>query len=212
MVNGRNAIMALPAAVLALMSGLANPAAAQSRMTEMETPAAPSSFSPQDFVRDPVIDCSTNTAYRAGEFGDFIRAASQMNVNVSTDCRSCHRSGAPRPGQGDRPRPQFATSVLSNRSHEAVEYQLRIGETGEWKTYRIEPGKTQIVSWQYQQASQNSSPKHYLKHAGSRDTPFLLQLFATPNRNLGNMYFFDKRDGNDRVTFWQPRQTPTRSR
>src|SRR5687768_1711156 len=83
---------------------------AQTEAVEMEAPKVQDVSMKQP---NPVIDCSSNGAYRTGEYRDYVTAVGHQN------CRSCHQSVSPAAGQGDRPSTFFASFSLQNRSDEA---------------------------------------------------------------------------------------------
>jgi len=165
-----------------------------------------------EFVSNPMIDCSTNAGYRDNYISEaFSIAGGPRSTNQS--CNACHQNAHPVPGQGDRPEASQATVLVYNRLKEPVDYQVRAARGGEeWKNFTLKPGQIVRHSWRYSQANQNRSPVYYLKYPNDPElrTRRLIPI-ATPNRNLGSVYFFDA-DDTRQVRLFQPGSSVARRR
>jgi len=173
---------------------------AQSKVFEI---AAPKFVEDGIRVSNAKIDCSINEAFHRGVYSHYALAAG------FTDCRSCHRSANPVAGRGDRPSLRFGTAGLQNKADKPIDVRIKAGENGEWVNYDIAPGKTMNISWEYQKAGENRSPKYFVMVDGTKHE---LKLLATPNQQLGNLYFIQKGSNDDKLHLWLPHQKPHRRR
>jgi len=151
-------------------------------------------------VANPVIDCSTNPGYQ----NDYVASAFQAEGHKG--CISCHQDAHPQPGRGDRPQLTHGTILVQNRTSKPVTFELKKGK-GDWQEYELKPGHIRRYAVKYARAGQNKSPKYQMKvHAGEPDDARVRTLtpMATPNKDLGSLYFFDKDDKTGLVRLYKP--------
>ena len=109
-------VVAAGAAVL-----VAAVARAETEAIELQAPVNPDE---SERYPNPVIDCSTNSAFKSGAYGKYVRAIGFKG------CATCHRST--RPGRGDRPVPRYASFTIQNRTEQKLKYEVKVGEKGTW--------------------------------------------------------------------------------
>lgn len=158
-------------------------------------------------VSNRVIDCSTNKTYRRGKYADFI--ASVGHKNIASDCRSCHKAARPTVGVGDRPTTRFASFALANYTNEKQKYFLSAGPKGEWTEISLDPNKLKSYSWKYDNRNTRQSPAFWIRFGGKT---YRLVPLATPNENIGAMYYFEPDAGAKTARFSSARQPLRRGR
>lgn len=160
----------------------------------IEAPKTPGKMS---YESNRLIDCSTNEAYRTGVYGRYARVAGY------SDCLSCHTTP---PGQGVKPRPRWASFTIQNQTKSTTTYEIKTGNNGTWKPYKIKPGKLQRFSWKYRRPGDNRSPKYWIR---CDNKEYRILPMATPVENLGSLYYFKEEEGTT-PRFWSLRLGPYR--
>jgi hypothetical protein len=158
-------------------------------------------------VSNKLIDCSTNSGYRDRYVKEAFAATAKQGggaINPNQDCRACHQNDHPVPGKGDKPRASQATALVHNRTSRSVNIEMKQGKNGQWKKATLKPGGVQRITYPYKGKTRRSSPAYYLKYEGDPyNKQRKLTPMATPNKNLGSVYFFDK-GSDDKVRFYEP--------
>src|SRR5262245_12897068 len=121
-------------------------------------------------------------------------------------CVACHQSPHPTPGQGDRPRTTAATALVQNKTDKPIRYELKIGKDGDWKSYKVEPKSLKRHSWIYSKKNENKSPAHYLRMLDDPQSQRKLRLVATPDKKLGNLYYFTRGGHDNEVELHSPKK------
>jgi hypothetical protein len=174
----------------------------------------------------PKIDCCTNPNYqlsdvkRAFEISRTDHVAGidhPVPLTSRQGCQECHQSSQPRMGMGDKPRFSYATSLVMNKLAEPVQYKIAKGEKSDWRTYTLEPGHIARHTFTFERDNQERIPTHWIRFAdpdrsaGERERQ--LAMFATPNKKLGKVHFFENNDnGRPNLWYWEPSIERRRSR
>jgi len=126
-------------------------------------------------------------------------------------CAACHQSTNPVAGRGDHPRVNAATALVENTLDHTIQYDLKIGNS-EWKSYDLKPGTYHRLTWNYGR-KKGKSPQYQMRYGaeGSKQQKNLL-LVATPNKNLGNLYYFSKNKRTQEVELKTPKKKLYRKR
>lgn len=166
--------------------------------------AQPESEERELVAANPKIDCSTNPAYDDKYIVSAFKAGGHT-AGRNQQCASCHRNDNPAVGTGDRPVAKYGTMLIENLLDESVTYHMRIGAKGEWEEFKLAPGKVRRHTWNYARTNQNRSPEYWLKYDGDPEKRTRkLTLIATPNKNLGAVYFFERDEKDKEVYLYQP--------
>src|SRR2546425_403187 len=90
-------------------------------------------------VKNPLIDCSTNSAYNSKQIKPVITAVGGPGGQMQK-CNACHQSESPRAGSGDKPVAKWGTALVQNRLSQPVTFSIKYGKQGEWKEYELKAG------------------------------------------------------------------------
>jgi hypothetical protein len=163
-------------------------------------------------VKNPLIDCSTNSAYDNQYIASAFKAGGGHSGGRNQQCSACHRSDSPRAGTGDKPVARQGTALIQNRLSEPVTYSVMFGKKGKWETFELKPGAVRRHSYKYGTPNQNRSPEVWVKFAGPRgkEEERQLTLVATPNAKLGSVYFFDRDEKDRQAYLWVPTRVVSR--
>jgi hypothetical protein len=114
-------------------------------------------------------------------------------------CNECHQSPSPVAGRGDRPKAMAGTGVVVNASNDEIEYEAKYG-TGDWEKFRLKPGKGRRHTKNYptedvEKDKRQSRPVWVRYRSAGEWRTYRLELVATPKKEFGNIYYFERRGG-----------------
>ena len=66
------------------------------------------------------------------------------------------------PAQADEPT-RMALFSVTNTSDTTLNYYVRWGTSGSWKSWTVKPGETMLHWWEYDYAGKNRSPRPYIR-------------------------------------------------
>jgi hypothetical protein len=168
-------------------------------------------YEPVEFQNNPKIKCvprRINNQHR-----DLPR--NQLNPVLQSQhhkgCAACHQSNRPVAGRGDRPRVDAATALLENSLNRSIQYDLKIGD-GEWKPYELKPKTYHRHTWKYR-GKKGKSPVYKIRYQDNgQDLEKDLLLVATPNKQLGNLYYFAENRNTNQLDLKTPKKKMYRKR
>jgi hypothetical protein len=150
---------------------------------------------------NPKIDCVQDGARGNNN-------AAWNNVKKSwghQGCNDCHQNPHPVANRGDRPKTKYGSVLLYNKTNKRLKYEIKRGKNGQWVSRELEPRKVMRYSEKYKRKGQNKSPKYYIRYESDGvEKEKHLVLAATPNKKIGNLYYFDKDRKDGEVSLFTP--------
>jgi hypothetical protein len=120
-------------------------------------------------------------------------------------CIDCHKNPHPVAGRGDRPKTKYGTVLLYNKSNKRMKYEIKRGRNGQWVSRELAPRQVRRYTEIYKRKGQNKSPKYFIRYErDGEDKVKHLVLAATPNKKIGNLYYFDKDRKDGEVSLFTP--------
>jgi hypothetical protein len=174
--------------------------------------------------RDPVYD-SAPVTYNNPEVKclPYVKVSNKVPRQVrllvrsqqKQGCIACHQSNNPKAGRGDHPKVKAATAHVVNALNQPMEYETKSSGDTDWRSITLQPGQSYPHTYDYKekftyksktkkQRKQHRSPEVLVRFTvnGKRQAPQRLTLVATPNRKLGNVYYFQKEQ--QKVALYSP--------